>query len=120
MRRDDRIALGIERDGADVGPVARGARPARWVEIAGLEEQGVASGQDGHIFTRMALCRADVAIRIQPPLRASLERRNPCKSMTYGATILTRKSSLTSRCLLFGQFRVRASRDVIRLPLLSH
>ena len=55
MSKDDRIALGIERDRAGGRPVARGARPARGVEVAGFEEQGVASGQDGHIFTRNAL-----------------------------------------------------------------
>ena len=35
---NDGFALGIERDWADGRPITGGARPARWVQVAGLEE----------------------------------------------------------------------------------
>ena len=49
---DDRVALWIEGDRTDVGPIARVARPARGVALFGLEVQGVASRQDGPVIGR--------------------------------------------------------------------
>jgi len=58
---DDGVALGIERDDADVRPVARVAGPARGMAFTGILVERVASGQDGDIVTVMALGGADVA-----------------------------------------------------------
>ena len=55
MGLDDAVALGVERDRADRRPVARGARPARRVALAGLEVQRVARSQDGLILAAVAL-----------------------------------------------------------------
>ena len=58
---DDAVALGMERDDADVRPVARVAGPSRRMAFTGLEVERVARGQDGDIATVMALGGADVA-----------------------------------------------------------
>jgi len=58
---DHDIALGIEGHGADVRPVACGARPPRRLALSGLEVDRVARGQDGFVLSCMALLRADIA-----------------------------------------------------------
>jgi len=61
MVRDDRVAFGVEGHLTDRRPVSRGARPARWVALTGLDVKRVSSGQDGVILAAMALPRGDLA-----------------------------------------------------------
>src|SRR5215207_3906640 len=49
------VALGVEGDGADRGPVAGRPAPAAWIGLARLLVQGVAGGEDGAVSTGMAL-----------------------------------------------------------------
>ena len=62
MCGDDAIALGIKRDCADGGPVAGVAGPTRWVAFAGLEVQGMTSGQDGDIATVVSPARVKLVV----------------------------------------------------------
>src|SRR3954465_2615176 len=57
----DAVALGIEGDGADRGPVAGRAAPAPRIGLARLLVQGMAGGEDGAVSAGMALRRGDVA-----------------------------------------------------------
>lgn len=57
LRRDDRVAFGVERDGTGVRPVASRVGPACRVERTSAGVQRMARGQDGVIFTGVALCR---------------------------------------------------------------
>src|SRR3954470_4211399 len=57
----DAVALGIEGDGADRGPVAGRAAPAPRIGFARLLVQGMAGGEDGAVAAGMALRRGDVA-----------------------------------------------------------
>src|SRR5689334_12137338 len=65
---DDAVALGIEGDSTDWGPVAGRPAPAARIGLPRLLIQGVAGGQDGPVPAGMALGRADVADAAVPVL----------------------------------------------------
>jgi len=58
---DHAIALGIERDGDDRGPVAGLSGPAGWVALACLLVEFVARGEQCLVLAIVALCRGDIA-----------------------------------------------------------
>src|ERR1035437_7196266 len=60
MRLYDGVTFGIERNGTDRRPVSSVARPARRVEVAGVDVQGVPCSQNRVIVACMALSRTDV------------------------------------------------------------
>src|SRR5215213_1395717 len=63
---DDAVALGVEGDGADRGPVAGRPAPAARIGLACLLVQRVAGGQQGPVPAGMALGRGDVAYAAMP------------------------------------------------------
>src|SRR3712207_7932894 len=64
----DLVALGVEGDGADRGPVAGRPAPAARIGFAGLLVQRMAGGEDGTVPAGMALRRGDVADAAVPVL----------------------------------------------------
>src|SRR4051812_23442621 len=76
---DDAVALGVESDGANRGPVAGRPAPAARIGLACLLVQRVARGQDGPVSAGMALGRGDVADAAVPVLVVvpAHERRRP-------------------------------------------
>src|SRR5215211_9414803 len=55
------VALGVEGDGADRGPVAGRPAPAARMALARLLVQGMAGGGGGAVLAGMALRRGDIA-----------------------------------------------------------
>src|SRR5215207_10341204 len=62
------VALGVEGDGADRGPVAGRPAPAARMALARLLVQGMAGGEGGAVLAGMALRRGDIADAAVPVL----------------------------------------------------
>src|SRR5215216_2675330 len=84
------VALGVEGDGADRGPVAGRPAPAARMALAHLLVQGMAGGEDGAVLAGMALRRGDIADAAVPVLVVVPVHEGGCPPACLGEVGKTR------------------------------